>query len=193
MAKGQDLEHLQTRPVVQILPNVTDSVTGTLLCEGSSESLGVPERKQKQQQQQKKVHLYFICVCTREHEVDECVHPKSMFDCNVSARHDTHTHTHTQPGQPEGTNLEPLFCVKVGLDVRHARAGNRVDGMQWHNAILFIKDLLLHIIEMRRDGPQRQVRRSGGRFLFGIRLWACRGGGGARRCCCQFPRVLCAA
>lgn len=67
--------------------------------------------------------------------------------------HDTYIRTSqsvTQPTSPQAHDYpssEPLLRVKVGLDVRNALGGDRVDGVQWHDAILLVKNL--HLIEIR--------------------------------------------
>lgn len=100
-----------------------------------------------------------------------------------------------------GKSLEPLFRVKVGLDVRHALAGDRVDGMQWHESILLVKHL--HLIEVRRNGPRRGIENRSRRRLDIIRLLpccccCCGSSGGSRTCAPrnrsrELPLVLCAA
>lgn len=54
-----------------------------------------------------------------------------------------HTHTHTHIPY----TLEPLPRVEICLDVRCALDGDCIDGMQWHDAILLVKEL--RFIEMR--------------------------------------------
>lgn len=53
--------------------------------------------------------------------------------------------------------LEPWFRVEVSLYVHHASDRQCIEWVQWHQAILFVKNL--RIVEVRRDRPRgSQVR-----------------------------------
>lgn len=47
----------------------------------------------------------------------------------------------------KGGVLEPLLLLKVRFDVGHALGGDRIDRVQWCDAVLLVE--YLHLIEIR--------------------------------------------